>query len=243
MGQPRAEPGRSRARGGVGLENTRFSGEGSSQRLRRQRRASAVPIDFGSHPARLGFRNYSRGGGFPCERVLWRLTRRAPPLLARFVDRYGEVGQYSLAKIVGLWAAAALPMGFLAWVCVPLLRDQLGGRDPFIESLLICLNVGLLWILALTLILLRHEQGRLESSRVIDGLWLRSPRSPNTGKVGGTVWLWAIRSSYSPARSIACRSTQTARCRGTCPSFLRTIRPVLRTSSTALGAGSRCSCW
>ena len=27
---------------------------------------------------------------------------------------------------------------------------------------------------------------------VIDGLWLRSPRSPNTGKVGGTVWLWAI---------------------------------------------------
>ena len=47
-------------------------------------------------------------------------------------------------------------MGFLAWVCVPLLRDQLGGRDPFIESLLICLNVGLLWILALTLILLRR---------------------------------------------------------------------------------------
>jgi uncharacterized protein len=83
-------------------------------------------------------------------------------------------------------------MGFLAWVCVPLLRDQLGGRDPFIESFLICLNVGLLWILALTLILLRREQGRLEWSRVVDGLWLRSPRSPKTGKIGGTVWLWAI---------------------------------------------------
>ena len=108
------------------------------------------------------------------------------------VDRYGAVRQYSLAKIVGVWAAAALPMGFLAWVCVPLLRDQLGGRDPFIESLLICLNVGLLWILALTLILLRREQGRLEWSRVVDGLWLRSPRSPKTGKIGGTVWLWAI---------------------------------------------------
>jgi uncharacterized protein len=64
-----------------------------------------------------------------------------------------------LAKIVGVWAAAALPMGFLAWVCVPLLRDQLGGHDPFIESLLICLNVGLLWILALILILLRRKQG------------------------------------------------------------------------------------
>ena len=76
--------------------------------------------------------------------------------LGEIVDRYGEVRQYSLAKIVGVWAAAALPMGFLAWVCVPLLRDQLGGRDPFIESLLICLNVGLLWILALTLILLKN---------------------------------------------------------------------------------------
>ena len=49
--------------------------------------------------------------------------------------------EYSLAKIVGVWAAAA--DGFLARVCVPLLRDQLGGRDPFIESLLICLNLGL----------------------------------------------------------------------------------------------------
>jgi hypothetical protein len=27
---------------------------------------------------------------------------------------------------------------------------------------------------------------------VVDGLWLRSPRSPETGKIGGTVWLWAI---------------------------------------------------
>jgi CAAX protease family protein len=89
-------------------------------------------------------------------------------------------------------AAAALPMGFLAWIVVPLLRDQLGGRDPFIEALLICFNAGLLWILVLTLILLRHEQGGLEWLRVADGLWLRSPRSPKTAKVGGKVWLWVI---------------------------------------------------
>src|SRR5215211_5412838 len=28
--------------------------------------------------------------------------------------------QYSLAKILGIWAAAALPMGVLAWVVAPL---------------------------------------------------------------------------------------------------------------------------
>jgi membrane protease YdiL (CAAX protease family) len=71
-----------------------------------------------------------------------------------------------------------------------LAREPVG--DPFIESLLVCLNVGLLWILALTLILLRRGQGRPEWSRVVDGLWLRSPRNPKTGKIGGTVWLWAI---------------------------------------------------
>ena len=120
------------------------------------------------------------------------MRRRAQPLSTNQSTGMARFRQYSLAKIFGVWAAAALPMGFLAWVCVPLLRDQLGGRDPFIESLLICLNVGLLWTLALTLILLRREHGGLEWSRVVDGLWLRSPRSPKTGKIGGTVWLWAI---------------------------------------------------
>ena len=140
------------------------------------------------------------------------------------VDRYGAVRQYSLAKIVGVWAAAALPMGFLAWVCVPLLRDQLGGRDPFIESLLICLNVGLLWILALTLILLRREQGRLEWSRVVDGLWLRSPRSPKTGKIGG--YGLAVGNSVRPTL----RSDQ-------CPTD-RPRRPVAEGSSRPSSEGS-----
>ena len=136
------------------------------------------------------FRERPQGGGLPFERVPCVRGAERRPRQAR--HRYGAVRQYSLAKIVGVWAAAALPMGFLAWVCVPLLRDQLGGRDLFIESLLICFNVGLLWTLALTKILLRREQGQLQWSRVVDGLWLRSPRSPKTGKIGGTVWLWAI---------------------------------------------------
>ena len=56
--------------------------------------------------------------------------------LAEEVDRYEAVEQYSLAKILGVWAAAAVPMGVLAWVVAPLLRDQLGGRDPLARSAL-----------------------------------------------------------------------------------------------------------
>ena len=74
------------------------------------------------------------------------------------VDRYASVRQYSLAQILAVWAAAAVPMGVLAWIVAPWLSHHLGGRDPFIEALLICFNAGLLWMLALTLILVRRSQ-------------------------------------------------------------------------------------
>ena len=108
------------------------------------------------------------------------------------VDRYEAVKQYTLAQILAVWAAAAVPMGVLAWIVAPWLSHHLGGRDPFIEALLICFNAGLIWMLALTLILVRREQGSLEWSRVRDALWLRPPQSPKTRRVGGKVWWWAL---------------------------------------------------
>jgi membrane protease YdiL (CAAX protease family) len=106
-------------------------------------------------------------------------------------DRYEAVKQYSLAKILGVWAAAAIPMGLLAWVVAPWLRDQLGGRDPFVEALLICLTAGLIWQFVLVLILIRQELGGLRWARVRDALWLRAPQDAKTGQVGGKVWWWA----------------------------------------------------
>jgi uncharacterized protein len=117
------------------------------------------------------------------------LSRDEP--LAQEVDRYEAVRQYSLGKIFGVWASAAVPMGVLAWIVAPWLRDQLGGRDPFIEALLICLTAGLIWQFVLVLALVRQELGGLQWSRVRDALWLRAPRDPKTQRVGGKVWWWA----------------------------------------------------
>jgi hypothetical protein len=36
-------------------------------------------------------------------------------------SRYAAVRQYSLAQILAVWAAAAIPMAVLAWVVAPLL--------------------------------------------------------------------------------------------------------------------------
>lgn len=107
-------------------------------------------------------------------------------------SRYAAVRQYSLARILAVWAAAAVPMGLLAWVVAPWLRDQLGGDDPFLQALLICLTAGLIWQFVLVVILVRHELGSLRWSRVRDALWLRAPRDPKSGRVGGRIWWWAL---------------------------------------------------
>jgi uncharacterized protein len=107
-------------------------------------------------------------------------------------ERYAAVRQYTLAQILAVWAAAAIPMGVLAWVAAPLLEDVLGGDEPLAQALLISLTVGLIWQFVLVLILLRRELGGLQWPRVRDALWLRAPRDPKTGRVGGRVWWWVL---------------------------------------------------
>ena len=92
-------------------------------------------------------------------------------------DRYEAVKQYSGAQIAALWAAATLPMAILAWIVAPWLSHHLGSSEPLGTALLICFNAGLLWMLVLTLVMVRLEQGGLGWARVRDALWLRAPKA------------------------------------------------------------------
>src|SRR5215217_2502715 len=100
--------------------------------------------------------------------------------------------QYSLAQILGIWAAAALPMGALAWVVAPLVAGQLDGPLALGRALVNLLTVGLIWQFVLVVVLVYRERGSLRWPVLKDALWLHSPRSPTTGRVGGRLWLILI---------------------------------------------------
>lgn len=100
--------------------------------------------------------------------------------------------QYSLVRILAVWAAAAVPMGLLAWVIAPWLKGRLDGPEPMAQALFLVLTAGLVWQFILVLVLVWRDQGSLAWSKVRPALWVRTPRDPRSGRVGGRVWLWLI---------------------------------------------------
>ena len=77
----------------------------------------------------------------------------APPADERALPQLG------LRGIIAVWAAAAVPMGLLAWVAAPLLADQMSGPGALIRALIITLTAGLVWQFVLVMTLVRREQG------------------------------------------------------------------------------------
>ena len=101
--------------------------------------------------------------------------------------------QYSRLQILGIWAAATVPMSVLGWLVAPWAAHHVvHTRDPFIDSLVVAFDIGLLWMVALVLIVVRREQGSLAWSKVKDALWLHAPVDPKTGLGWRRVWIWAV---------------------------------------------------
>jgi uncharacterized protein len=105
-----------------------------------------------------------------------------------------EIPQLRTRWILAVWAAAALPMAALAWLVAPVLTGRFAGTGivPMFKALIVCLTAGLVWQFILVAILVRREQRTLRWSTVREALWLRSPQSPRSGRVGGRIWLILI---------------------------------------------------
>ncbi len=101
--------------------------------------------------------------------------------------------QYSLAKILGIWALATVPMGVLGWIVFPLLAPD-SGSDPlgFGVTRLVLIMLGLIWLFVLSIIIVRREEGDLRWESVKLRLRLNAPREPATGEPRRRLWLWVV---------------------------------------------------
>lgn len=101
--------------------------------------------------------------------------------------------QYSLVKILTIWALATLPMAILSWIVFPLIAPDFDS-DPLGSSVtrVVLLTLGLIWLFVLSMIIVRQEEGDLRWSTVKRRLRLNAPRDPKTGGTRRRLWLWVI---------------------------------------------------
>src|SRR5512145_1607923 len=109
-------------------------------------------------------------------------------------DVMTETGeQYSLAKILGIWALASIPMGIISWIVFPALSPD-SEADPLGAGVtrIVLLTIGLIWLFVLSMIIVRQEEGDLRWATVKRRLRLNPPRDPKTGEARPRLWLWVI---------------------------------------------------
>ena len=103
-----------------------------------------------------------------------------------------QIPTWSKGTVLKVWVAAAVPMAILAWVVTPVLSHAFSGPTAMSQALIVSLTAGLIWQFVVVLLAVQREQGTLRWEVVKAALWLQSPRSPHTSRVGGVLWLVLI---------------------------------------------------
>ncbi|MBW7473922.1 CPBP family intramembrane metalloprotease [Paenibacillus oenotherae] len=92
-----------------------------------------------------------------------------------------EVKQYSVRKILGLWALVALPMLLMRFVLMPVLVPIVSFHPGILYWMLMI--AGMIWQFVLSVIILRRELGRLSWEKLKQRLWLNHPIHPRTHRI------------------------------------------------------------
>jgi uncharacterized protein len=106
------------------------------------------------------------------------------------LDAPASSKQYSLTKILAIWASVTAPMAALAFVVAPAIMARTSLHPGLVYWLVVV--VGLMWQFVVSLAVLRHELGGLRWPSIKKRIWLNLPRDPRTGKTRKVLFLWAI---------------------------------------------------
>jgi membrane protease YdiL (CAAX protease family) len=110
--------------------------------------------------------------------------------LSAQLDAPASSKQYSLMKILAVWASVTVPMGLLAWVVAPAIIPHTSLHPGLVHWMLMV--VGMMWQFVVSLAVLRHELGGLHWPALKKRIWLNIPRDPRSGKPRKVLFLWAL---------------------------------------------------
>ena len=107
--------------------------------------------------------------------------------------------QYSLAKILGIWAVVALPMLLITYVVTPALIPRVNLHPGILFWFLTILAMA--WQFVVSMIVLYRELGTLRWSVIRKRMWYQRPRDPKTGDPNAKL-LWVVGTINSFERRI-----------------------------------------
>lgn len=99
-------------------------------------------------------------------------------------------GQYSLLKIMTVWAIVAVPMPILAFVIAPMLAIE-GTWQPLLTIWLLLIG-GMIWQFIVSVFILYRELDVFTWPAVKERIWLQAPQDPKTGKTNYRLFWWLI---------------------------------------------------
>jgi CAAX protease family protein len=120
-----------------------------------------------------------------------RWTPVGAPLAAQAIPSVeASERQYSLFKILAIWASVTAPMALLAFVAAPAVMPHTSLHPGLVHWIFIV--VGMVWQFVVSVALLRNELGSLRWPAVKERIWLNLPRDPRTGRPRRVLFWWAV---------------------------------------------------
>lgn len=98
--------------------------------------------------------------------------------------------QYSLKKILSIWAFSAIPMGLLAFIVTPKIVEL--TNQPILIVYWVAILFGLIWQFILSLLILKHDGEELSKKNLLSRMKFQKPVSPKTGRSSYWLLLWAL---------------------------------------------------
>jgi len=98
--------------------------------------------------------------------------------------------QYSLAKILGIWAVVAMPMLLITYVVTPALIPRVNLHPGILFWFLTIF--AMVWQFAVSMWIVYREKGDIRWATIRRRFWYQKPRNPKTGEPNAKLLWWAV---------------------------------------------------